>query len=94
MEQIVAATLGGGGLLSLLFVFGRRAFVKWAQESVQVNSAEAASAIVVMLRQQLEEFKKENTELRVEIGELRKENQEFRAEIGELRAEIKKIRGL
>ena len=92
MEQIVAATLGGGGLLSLLFVFGRRAFVKWAQESVQVNSAEAASAIVVMLRQQLEEFRKETAELRKENAEFRKENAELRTEIAELREEIRKLR--
>lgn len=78
MEQIVAATLGGGGILAAIFVFGRKAFVKWAQENVQINAAEAASAVVGIMRQQLDEFKKENAELRKEIAELREEIRKLR----------------
>lgn len=78
MEQIALGILGTGGGLALLFALGRRAFVKWAQENVQVNAAEAASAVVTIMREQLEEFKKENAELRKEIAELREEIRKLR----------------
>lgn len=70
--------LGGAGGLASIFVFGRKAFVKWSQENVQIQSADAVASILAMLREQLEEFKTENNQLRQEICELREEIRKLR----------------